>query len=165
MSVITLVGARGGAGTSTLTLEIARQLVRSGKQIRVLDNDPWDEVISDAADFHCENPEHTLRAAHRFEIPTETDHILLLVPSEVRAIATAAQITSDLERQALVSLLVRTPGPTSIKPKKIAELLQLPLVAVVKNESKLCLLGEHGLASTRSLQHSAREVIEYLGIE
>lgn len=165
MSAITLLGARGGVGTSTLTLEIARQLVKAGKQIEVIDSDPWDEVITDAGDFRSQTPDHTLVASHRFELPTNTDHILLLVPCEIRAIATAAQLVPMLEREALVSLVVRTPGPTRIKATKVSDLLQLPLAAAMEHDSKLALLGEHGLASTRSLQQSAKQVIEYLDLE
>lgn len=157
-----VIGARGGAGSSTIALELARYMRAAGERVNLVDSDPWTDLVSDASELMCIDPTFTVIAACRHEELINLDRALLVVPSEVRAITSAALLATELERHCLVSLVVRTPGPTAITPEKISKILRLELVAVVKDDPKIALLGEHGARTTRKLQQSIKEIAENL---
>lgn len=162
MTVIAVIGARGGVGTSTIALELARHLRTLGERVNLIDSDPWIELVSDSSELISPHPTISVIAACRHEDLPELDRAILVVPCEVRAITNAVLLATELERRCLVSLVVRTPGSTPISPEKIATLLRLRLAAVIKNDPKISLLGEHGARVVRGLQKSIEELVENL---
>lgn len=165
MAVITIVGARGGAGSSTLALNLARYLMRHDKSIRLIDEELW--VLPDADQFETSSPDHTITALCRHEEGAwllQSDQIVVLVPAEVRAVASAAKLLPTLERHALCSLVVRLPGPSGISATKIESLLKTPLAAVINSDPKIATLGEHGMGSTKSMTKSIQELARFLDL-
>lgn len=143
MPRISVIGARGGAGSSTLGLALARYLKDHDNNVNYVDSDPWQEVFADCLDLQSDRAEIEIAAACRHDV-VEANHVLLLVPSEVRAITSAVLLLPEIERRATCHLIVRTPGPTEISPHKIEDLLKIPLAAVVKTDPKVALAAEHG---------------------
>lgn len=154
------MGARGGAGSSTFALALARHFRNQGERVNLVDSDPWVDMASDSAELMSADPTLSIVTIARNEEIPDVDRIVLVVPSELKAITTALLLLPELERKALVSLVVRTPGPTPITPKKIAQLLQIDLAAVIKEDPKIALLGEHGSPTTRQLTQSVEALAE-----
>lgn len=166
MAVITIVGARGGAGSSTLALYLARSLRNRGSRVQLVDEDLW--ALPDASEFEIADPDHTIVSVCRQEESPwllRSDHIILVVPAEVRAIANAVKILPTLERSGLCSFVARMPGPTPITPSKIEDLLKVPLAAVIKSEERIATYGEHGSGITKSMKKSLTDLIAYLGLD
>lgn len=165
MAVISIVGARGGAGCSTLGLNLARSLIEAGRTVRLIDEELW--LVPDVHQFDVLDPDHVVVPLCRHSDSPwlmKSDQIVLVVPAEVRAVANAAKILPQLERHALCSLVVRLPSPSSISASKIEALLNIPLAAVIKSEAKVATLGEHAMTVTKSMKKSVSDLIEFLGL-
>ncbi len=84
------------------------------------------------------------------EALTRSNLVLLLVPAEVRAVAAAAQVLSALRPvTAQIGLVVRGPGSSGLDGSRVADSLQLPLVAQMRTERGLAAALEEGLGPMR----------------
>ncbi|HEY8457707.1 MAG TPA: septum site-determining protein Ssd [Actinopolymorphaceae bacterium] len=71
--------------------------------------------------------------------------VLLVVPAEVRAVASGARIADLVSRYAYdVRVVVRGPGPSGLDGGIIAEALGLPLIGELTSEPRLDLMLERG---------------------
>jgi secretion/DNA translocation related CpaE-like protein len=74
-----------------------------------------------------------------------TDHVVLVVPASVRAVAAgAAAVARWSEAGADVGLVVRHPGPADLTATAVAEALGRPLLGVVPVDTRLAHLGDRG---------------------
>lgn len=72
------------------------------------------------------------------QVLAQSDTVLVVVPAEVRAVAAAARITSQLAPHATrLELVVRGPGPAGLNGRLVAETLELPLAAEMRAERGL----------------------------
>jgi len=73
------------------------------------------------------------------------DHLLLVAPASVRAVAAAAAAVARwTTASAEVGLAVRHPGPADLTPSAVADALDLPLLGVVPTDPRLANLGDRG---------------------
>ena len=71
--------------------------------------------------------------------------VLVVVPAEVRAAASAARVVALLEPYAAdVALVVRGPAPTGLAPEAVADSLGLPLVGELRAEPGLAVALDRG---------------------
>jgi secretion/DNA translocation related CpaE-like protein len=76
---------------------------------------------------------------------TAADRVLLVVPAELRACASAARVASAvLMHTDAVSVVVRGPAPGRLKAREIAKALGLPLAGSVRTEPALARRLERG---------------------
>jgi secretion/DNA translocation related CpaE-like protein len=74
------------------------------------------------------------------------DHVLLVVPAEVRAVAAATRLVRAIEPYVSdVRLVVRTPAPGGLQPDEIAQVLDLRLAGVLKSEAAVAADVESGI--------------------
>jgi hypothetical protein len=75
------------------------------------------------------------------------DHVLLVVPAEVRACAAAARVATEALRHATsMSVVVRKLGPGGLSPRDISGALGLPLAGSLRAEPAVARGLEHGRA-------------------
>lgn len=163
--MLTVVGARGGAGATTLVVALAHCLRERGRRVRVADHEI--NTFIDSDQFADSQPDMLLGSLPRQQatdapLLRQSEQILLLVPSEVQAIANAVHLLAYLERFANCHLVVRSPGPTPLSPQKVQELLKVPLLATIKNDPKVALAGEHGLVANRILREPCERILNAL---
>ena len=106
--VITVLSQKGGAGKSTLTMQLAGGLARAGRRVAIIDLDPqetslrWAQSAGPATPF----PAHVLRlegepAGLHQQIKAArkgVDHVLLDCPPSIEHAATLAALDeADLE--------------------------------------------------------------------
>lgn len=92
---------------------------------------------------------------------------LLVVPSEVRAVAAAGRVaTRSFAVAGDVRMVVRGPSPSGLRPAEIASSLGLPLAAALETESGLARTLERGEPPTRagrgSLAAACGEILDAL---
>lgn len=114
-----------------------------------------DLVIADAGT--CSTP--TERA-----LINESGAIVLLVPGEMRALTYAAHLVPTLAGIAPIHLVACPPSPSGIPENEIADLLNLPLAAVLEREPRLPVRGEHAQLPTRRLRAAVISLFDALGI-
>lgn len=90
--------------------------------------------------------------------------LVFLVPGELRPLTYAAHVATLLSDIAPTHLVVCEPSPTGVHADHIADLLNLPLAAVMNRESRLPLRGEHAQLPTRSLATTAKTLLKALGL-
>lgn len=166
VAVITLLSARGGAGASTLGLALARTLHGRGHRISLIDEELW--FLPDRDQLTCSDPDHVINVICRHQDDDwllRSDHILLVVPAEVHAVANAVKRLPTLERYGVCSAVVRTPSPSGITSKKIEQLLGIPVVAEFKTDKRLAVLGEHGSGATSSLKKCVKDLMAFLDLD
>lgn len=159
------MGARGGAGATTLVVALARNLKDRGHRVNAID--PEITTFLDAGDLVDADPEFVLGSLCRHQVSDDrflrrSDRILVLVPLEVQAIANAARLLTELEMFASCHLVVRSPGPAPLAPDKVEKLLKIPLIAVIKNDPKIAIAGEHGLLTKEILKAPAEQILPAL---
>jgi secretion/DNA translocation related CpaE-like protein len=73
------------------------------------------------------------------------DHVLLVVPAELRACAAASRVAAEaLRHTQSLSIVVRTPAPGRLAAREIARALELPLAGSYRFEPGLARDLEHG---------------------
>jgi secretion/DNA translocation related CpaE-like protein len=73
------------------------------------------------------------------------DHVLLVVPAELRACAAASRVAADALRHTdSLSIVVRTPAPGRLSAREISRALELPLAGSYKFETSLARGLEQG---------------------
>jgi secretion/DNA translocation related CpaE-like protein len=103
------------------------------------------------------------KSALRDLVVAQADALILLVPAEVRAVASAALLVDSLRREvepSLLHLVVRIPGPARIPTSAIAEMLNIPLIATMKDDPRIALSAEHGPPRSPSLRQTADSVLK-----
>lgn len=90
--------------------------------------------------------------------------IALLVPGELRPITHGAHLVPLLSQIAPTHLVVCEPSPTGVSADELADLLNLPLAAVMQRDSRIPLRGEHSQLPTRSLRTTGRNIITALAL-
>ena len=135
--VVTVLSQKGGAGKSTLTMQLAGGLVRSGRRVAIIDLDPqetamrWAHAAPAAVPFPARvmrleaEPEHlhqVIKQAGR-----EADLILLDCPPSIEHAATLAAL-----QEADVALVPVVPSPADLWSTKGVERLILQVQAVRK---------------------------------
>jgi MinD-like ATPase involved in chromosome partitioning or flagellar assembly len=90
--------------------------------------------------------------------------IVLVLPGELRPLTSAAHMVPLLNSIAPTQLVICEPSPTGIGHDHLADLLNLPIAAVLARESRLALRGEHAQLPTRSLRATARNVLRAVGL-
>jgi secretion/DNA translocation related CpaE-like protein len=86
----------------------------------------------------------------RFDEAAETalsaaDHVLLVVPAELRACAAASKVAAEaLRHTESLSVVVRTPAPGRLSAREIARALELPLAGSYRLEPALARGLERG---------------------
>jgi secretion/DNA translocation related CpaE-like protein len=74
------------------------------------------------------------------------DHVVLVVPAEVRSVAAATRLVKAVEPYVGdLRLVVRTPAPGGLQPDEIAQVLDLPLDGVLKSEPAVAQDVESGI--------------------
>jgi MinD-like ATPase involved in chromosome partitioning or flagellar assembly len=90
--------------------------------------------------------------------------IILVLPGELRPLTNAAHLTPTLTAIAPTQLVICEPSPTGISHDHLADLLNLPIAAVLARESRLALRGEHAQLPTRPLRATAKNILRALGL-
>jgi len=132
--VITVLSQKGGAGKSTLTMQLAGGLARAGRRVAIIDLDPqetslrWAQSADPAAPF----PAHVVRlegepAGLHQQIKAArkgVDHVLLDCPPSIEHAATLAALD-----EADLALVPVVPSPADLWSTKGAERLILQVQA------------------------------------
>ena len=114
----------------------------------------WHLTVVDLPRRFDESAEAALAAA---------DHVLLVVPAELRACAAAARVATEaLRHTRSLSLVVRTPAPARLAAREIARALELPLAGSYRFETALARGLEHGRAPTALGTGSLAQLCERL---
>ena len=128
MAVIAVIQQKGGVGKSTITANVAGELVRKGRTVKILDLDPqqslviWAQlgsgVLRDIVEpVSIEDPKEFKATLDR--VKKEADRIFLDCPPGLPDIGLVAALVSD------VALLPVTPSPLDvIASKKVLDLLR-----------------------------------------
>jgi chromosome partitioning protein len=128
MAVIAVIQQKGGVGKSTITANVAGELVRKGRMVKILDLDPqqslviWAQlgsgVLRDIVEpVSIEGPKEFKATLDR--VKKEADRIFLDCPPGLPDIGLVAALVSD------VALLPVTPSPLDvIASKKVLDLLR-----------------------------------------
>ncbi len=78
-------------------------------------------------------------------VVNNADHILLVVPAELRACAAAQRVMAGFDGSRTdFSLIVRDPAPRGISEQQIAQTLDLPLAGVLRSEPHVAQAVERG---------------------
>lgn len=132
--VVTVLSQKGGAGKSTLTMQLAGGLARHGKRVAIIDLDPqetalrWAHAAAAAAPFPAQVMQlaggiDTLASAIK-TAGREVDVILLDCPPSIEHTATVASL-----QVADVALVPVVPSPTDLWSTKGVERLILQVQA------------------------------------
>jgi secretion/DNA translocation related CpaE-like protein len=97
------------------------------------------------------------------------DHVLMVVPAELRACAAASKVAAEVLRHTpSLSVVVRTPAPGRLGAREIARALELPLAGSYRFESGLARGLEYGRApaamGTGSLAHLCERLLAGYGV-
>jgi hypothetical protein len=114
-----------------------------------------DLVIADVGSFDS--------AAER-QLVEGSGAIALVVPGELRALTHAVHLVPVLLSVAPVHLVVARPSPSGITDDEVADLLNLPIAAVLEREPKLAVRGEHSQLPTRRLRATAQSLLAAVGL-
>lgn len=92
---------------------------------------------------------------------------LLVVTAEIRAVAAAARMLSQLQQVSTdVGLVVRGPGPTGLDADIVSDTLSLPLIARMRNDARVSRSIDDGLGPAPrkrgTLAAAARQTLEWL---
>jgi secretion/DNA translocation related CpaE-like protein len=91
------------------------------------------------------------------------DHVLMVVPAELRACAAASKVAAEVLRHTpSLSIVVRTPAPGRLAAREIARALELPLAGSYRFESGLARGLEHGRAPAAMGAGSLAQLCERL---
>lgn len=132
--VVTVLSQKGGAGKSTLTMQLAGGLARSGLRVVVIDLDPqetalrWSHAAPDAQPFparviQLDGVADSLHACLR-RVGREADLVLLDCPPSIEHSATLAAL-----QEADVALVPVVPSPADLWSTKGVERLILQVQA------------------------------------
>ena len=128
--VVTVLSQKGGAGKSTLTMQLAGGLVRSGQRVVVIDLDPqetalrWSHAAPEAMPFparvvQLDGPAEDLQASLR-RLGREAGMVLLDCPPSIEHPMTLAALA-----EADVALVPVVPSPADLWSTKAVERLIL----------------------------------------
>ncbi|MGI8696220.1 MAG: septum site-determining protein Ssd [Mycobacteriales bacterium] len=88
---------------------------------------------------------------------------LVVVPAEVRATAAAARVVASARpHTSRMAVVVRAPGPARLPPVRVAEVLGLPLAAVIPSTPRLAVRierGEFTVGRRSALRAACRDVL------
>lgn len=132
--MITVLSQKGGAGKSTLTMQLAGGLARSGREVAIIDLDPqetalrWAQAVSATGSFparvtRLEGAADTLHAAVK-QAAKHADLVLLDCPPSIEHPATLAAL-----QEADVALVPVVPSPADLWSTKGVERLILQVQA------------------------------------
>ncbi len=135
--VVTVLSQKGGAGKSTLTMQLAGGLVRSGQRVVVVDLDPqetalrWSHAAPEATPFPAkvlrpDGPAEGLQACLR-RLGREAGMVLLDCPPSIEHPMTLAALA-----EADVALVPVVPSPADLWSTKAVERLILQAQAARK---------------------------------
>ena len=132
--VVTVLSQKGGAGKSTLTMQLAGGLARSGRRVVVIDLDPQETALrwSHAAPATTPFPARVMQldgAAEGLQtclrqVGRDADVILLDCPPSIEHVMTLAAL-----READVALVPVVPSPADLWSTKAVERLILQVQA------------------------------------
>jgi len=134
LKVITVLSQKGGAGKSTLTMQLAGGLARRGRRVAIIDLDPqetalrWAHAASKVAPFpaavtRLDGEPEALRQALR-AVGKDTDVVLLDCPPSIESAATLASL-----QEADLALVPVVPSPADLWSTKGVERLILQVQA------------------------------------
>jgi len=128
VAVIAVIQQKGGVGKTTITANLAGELIKKGRTVKVLDLDPQQSLVTWAQlgsgllggivePVSTENPKHFKATLDR--IKKDADRVFLDCPPGLPDIGLVAALVSDL------ALLPVTPSPLDVvASKKALELLR-----------------------------------------
>ena len=135
--VITVLSQKGGAGKSTLTMQLAGGLARAGRRVAIIDLDPQETSLrwAQSADPATPFPAHVVRlegepAGLHQQIKAArkgVDHVLLDCPPSIEHAATLAALD-----EADLALVPVVPSPADLWSTKGVERLILQVQATRK---------------------------------
>ena len=135
--VITVLSQKGGAGKSTLTMQLAGGLARAGRRVAIIDLDPQETSLrwAQSADPATPFPAHVVRlegepAGLHQQIKAArkgVDHVLLDCPPSIEHAATLAALD-----EADLALVPVVPSPADLWSTKGVERLILQVQAARK---------------------------------